>query len=85
MAEGPHRYVRLKITRDTLHIDLSTFLDVGSITVLWSQPVASLQILTSEGKWKNVKHIDNAVVRVRIVSPLCRFAQTCCYVGHQCW
>ena len=38
--------------------------DFGSITVLWSQPVAALQILSRDGKWRWVKHIDNACVRL---------------------
>ncbi|KAF9045063.1 Clavaminate synthase-like protein [Panaeolus papilionaceus] len=36
--------------------------DFGTITILYSQPVAALQILTPEGNWKWVKHIDNALV-----------------------
>ncbi|KAG6856576.1 hypothetical protein H0H87_002964 [Tephrocybe sp. NHM501043] len=36
--------------------------DFGSLTLLWSQPVSALQILVPEGKWKWVKHIDNALV-----------------------
>ena len=36
--------------------------DIGSITLLWSQPVAALQIQTQEG-WRWVRHIDNALVR----------------------
>lgn len=36
--------------------------DFGSITVLWSQPVAALQILGQDGKWRWVRHIDNALV-----------------------
>ncbi|KDQ59557.1 hypothetical protein JAAARDRAFT_625236 [Jaapia argillacea MUCL 33604] len=35
--------------------------DIGSISILWSQPVGGLQVM-SEGKWKWVRHIDNAVV-----------------------
>lgn len=38
------------------------FTDFGSITVLWSQPVAALQIMSLDGKWRWVKHIDNALV-----------------------
>ncbi|TFK45778.1 Clavaminate synthase-like protein [Heliocybe sulcata] len=34
----------------------------GNVTVLWSQPVAALQIMSPEGRWKWVKHIDNALV-----------------------
>lgn len=40
--------------------------DFGSLTVLWSQPVASLQILTSAGTWKHIKHVDNALVSVLV-------------------
>lgn len=36
--------------------------DFGSITILWSQPVAALQILTREGKWRWIRHIENALV-----------------------
>ncbi|KAF5392916.1 hypothetical protein D9757_000813 [Collybiopsis confluens] len=36
--------------------------DIGSITLLFSQPVAALQIRTGEGSWKWVKHIENAIV-----------------------
>lgn len=35
--------------------------DFGSITLLWSQPVAALQIQTKEG-WRWVKHIENALL-----------------------
>lgn len=36
--------------------------DFGTVTILFSQPVAALQILTRDGLWKWVKHIDNALV-----------------------
>ncbi|KAF8551423.1 Clavaminate synthase-like protein [Imleria badia] len=36
--------------------------DLGSVTVLWSQPVGGLQILSPDGKWRWVRHIDNALV-----------------------
>ncbi|KAF5349238.1 hypothetical protein D9756_009416 [Leucocoprinus leucothites] len=39
-----------------------TMSDIGTITLLYSQPVSALQILTREGTWKWVKHIDNAIV-----------------------
>ncbi|EED80249.1 predicted protein [Postia placenta Mad-698-R] len=35
---------------------------LGSVTILWSQPISALQILCSDGKWRWVKHIDNALV-----------------------
>ncbi|KAJ3552261.1 hypothetical protein NM688_g4242 [Phlebia brevispora] len=36
--------------------------DIGSITILWSQPVGGLQILSKDGKWRWIRHIDNALV-----------------------
>ncbi|KAI0634517.1 Clavaminate synthase-like protein [Trametes polyzona] len=36
--------------------------DIGTITILWSQPVSGLQILCPDGKWRWVRHIDNALV-----------------------
>ncbi|KAH9848596.1 hypothetical protein C2E23DRAFT_889040 [Lenzites betulinus] len=36
--------------------------DIGTVTVLWSQPVSALQIRCPDGKWRWVKHIDNALV-----------------------
>jgi hypothetical protein len=35
---------------------------MGSISILWSQPVAALQILTGEGEWRWVRHLENALV-----------------------
>ncbi|KAI0089597.1 Clavaminate synthase-like protein [Irpex rosettiformis] len=36
--------------------------DIGSITILWSQPVSALQILSPDGQWRWIRHIDNALV-----------------------
>ncbi|KAH7923385.1 Clavaminate synthase-like protein [Leucogyrophana mollusca] len=36
--------------------------DLGSVSVLWSQPIGGLQILSPDGKWRWVRHIDNALV-----------------------
>ncbi|EIW77844.1 Clavaminate synthase-like protein [Coniophora puteana RWD-64-598 SS2] len=36
--------------------------DIGTLSLLWSQPVSALQILSPEGKWKWVRHLDNAVI-----------------------
>ncbi|KAF8546095.1 Clavaminate synthase-like protein [Imleria badia] len=36
--------------------------DIGSVTILWSQPVGGLQILSPDGKWRWVRHIDNALI-----------------------
>lgn len=38
--------------------------DIGTVTVLWSQTVSALQILCPDGKWRWIKHIDNALVSV---------------------
>ncbi|KAG6846304.1 hypothetical protein H0H93_014758 [Arthromyces matolae] len=46
----------------TKNVWLKGHTDFGSLTLLWSQPVSALQILTPEGNWKWVKHIDNALV-----------------------
>lgn len=44
-----------------------TSLDFGSVTILWSQPVASLQILSPDGKWRYIKHIDNGIVCLTLI------------------
>ncbi|TBU47752.1 Clavaminate synthase-like protein [Dichomitus squalens] len=36
--------------------------DIGTITVLWSQPISALQIMSPDGKWRWVRHIENALV-----------------------
>ncbi|KAG5640445.1 hypothetical protein DXG03_008631, partial [Asterophora parasitica] len=46
----------------TKNVWLKGHTDFGTITILYSQPVAALQILTPEGSWKWVKHIENALV-----------------------
>lgn len=34
----------------------------NSISLLYSQPVSALQLLTNDGQWKWVKHVEGAVV-----------------------
>ncbi|TFK45773.1 Clavaminate synthase-like protein [Heliocybe sulcata] len=46
----------------TENVWLKGHTDVGSVTILWSQPVAALQVRSPEGRWKWVRHIDNALV-----------------------
>ncbi|TFK31162.1 hypothetical protein BDQ12DRAFT_660738 [Crucibulum laeve] len=46
----------------TKNVWLKGHTDFGSITILWSQPVAGLQILSPDGKWRWVRHMENAVV-----------------------
>jgi len=36
--------------------------DTGSLTILWSQSIAALQILSPDGKWRWVRHIENGLV-----------------------
>ncbi|CCM01371.1 uncharacterized protein FIBRA_03421 [Fibroporia radiculosa] len=36
--------------------------DLGSVTILWSQPVSALQIMSPDGKWRWIRHIENALV-----------------------
>jgi len=36
--------------------------DFTTISILWSQPIASLQIVCPDGKWRYVKHTPNALV-----------------------
>ncbi|KAF8068689.1 hypothetical protein FPV67DRAFT_1396300, partial [Lyophyllum atratum] len=46
----------------TNNVWLKGHTDFGTVTILYGQPVAALQILTREGSWKWVKHIENALV-----------------------
>lgn len=36
--------------------------DIGTVTILYSQPIGGLQILSKDDKWRWIKHIDNAIV-----------------------
>ncbi|KAH0578751.1 hypothetical protein H2248_003873 [Termitomyces sp. 'cryptogamus'] len=38
--------------------------DIGTVTILYSQPVSGLQILTRSGAWKWVKHVENALILI---------------------
>ncbi|KAK7042536.1 Clavaminate synthase-like protein [Favolaschia claudopus] len=46
----------------TKNVWLKGHTDIGTITVLYSQPVSALQILGNDGKWRWIKHIENAAV-----------------------
>ena len=37
--------------------------DIGTLSILWSQPVTALQIMSPDGIWRYVKHIPNGLVR----------------------
>ncbi|PPQ82154.1 hypothetical protein CVT24_012555 [Panaeolus cyanescens] len=51
----------------TKNVWLKGHTDFGTITILYSQPVAALQILTPDGNWKWVKHIENALVSITLI------------------
>ncbi|KAI1787056.1 Clavaminate synthase-like protein [Ganoderma leucocontextum] len=36
--------------------------DSGTISLLWSQPVVALQIMSPDGKWRYVKHVPNSII-----------------------
>ncbi|KAH7903359.1 Clavaminate synthase-like protein [Hygrophoropsis aurantiaca] len=46
----------------TGNVWLKGHVDFGSITILWSQPVAALQIRTRDRNWRWVRHVENALV-----------------------
>ncbi|PFH51141.1 hypothetical protein AMATHDRAFT_59632 [Amanita thiersii Skay4041] len=46
----------------TQNVWLKGHTDFGTITILYSQPVAALQMQTRDGQWKWVKHIPNALI-----------------------
>lgn len=46
----------------TNNVWLKGHTDFGSVTILWSQPVAALQIQTREGEWRWIRHMENALV-----------------------
>ena len=47
----------------SLLLVLSFNIDTGTVTILYSQPIAALQILAKDCSWKWVRHIENALVR----------------------
>ncbi|EPQ50491.1 Clavaminate synthase-like protein [Gloeophyllum trabeum ATCC 11539] len=46
----------------TKNVWLKGHTDLNCLTVLWSQPVAALQILSPNGRWQFVKHMENGLV-----------------------
>ncbi|KAJ7766321.1 hypothetical protein DFH07DRAFT_737298, partial [Mycena maculata] len=42
--------------------NVCSWLDIGTITVLYSQSISALQILWKDGQWKWIKHIENGLV-----------------------
>ncbi|EPQ50556.1 Clavaminate synthase-like protein [Gloeophyllum trabeum ATCC 11539] len=46
----------------TENVWLKGHTDIGSITVLWSQPVCGLQIRSPEGEWQWARYIENGLI-----------------------
>ncbi|KAF7304538.1 Clavaminate synthase-like protein [Mycena chlorophos] len=46
----------------TKQVWLKGHTDIGSITILWSQPISGLQILSPDNQWRWVRHVENALV-----------------------
>ncbi|KAJ7455640.1 hypothetical protein B0H11DRAFT_2322421 [Mycena galericulata] len=46
----------------TKQVWLKGHTDIGSVTILWSQPIGGLQILSPDGTWRWVRHMNNALV-----------------------
>ncbi|KZT08212.1 Clavaminate synthase-like protein [Laetiporus sulphureus 93-53] len=46
----------------TENVWLKGHTDIGSVSMLFSQPISALQMLSPDGKWRWVKHIDHALV-----------------------
>ena len=61
------------------------WIDFGSVTILWSQPVAALQILSKDGRWRWVKHIDNALVSIQSAKSIRHLLIACLCTGGECW
>lgn len=66
LAKGPYRWILIALFFYSPELTLK-LPDTGTISILYSQPVAALQILALDGTWKWIKHIDNAIVRVQSV------------------
>ena len=78
LDKGPHRYAVLPTENNRSTAGIIP--DTGSVTILWSQPVSGLQILSPDGKWRWVRHIDNALVRPLHPSPMVSHRKA---TGHQ--
>ncbi|TBU25805.1 Clavaminate synthase-like protein [Dichomitus squalens] len=46
----------------TKNVWLKGHTDSGVLTILWNQPVVSLQIMCPDGKWRYVKYIPNSII-----------------------
>jgi hypothetical protein len=43
-------------------------IDHMSFTAIWSQPVTALQIKDWDGQWRYVRHVENALVSLSLLS-----------------
>ncbi|KAF8549939.1 Clavaminate synthase-like protein [Imleria badia] len=68
----------------TNNVWLQGHTDTGSVNILWSQPVAGLQILSKDGQWRWVKHIDNALVGIHSADLSGILLTVCQYTGGEC-
>lgn len=41
---------------------LSTHISSGSVSFLYSQPIAGLQVQTPDGEWRYVRHYPNHII-----------------------
>ncbi|TBU57628.1 Clavaminate synthase-like protein [Dichomitus squalens] len=65
-AGDSHAVPSYPLTEDdevkTKHVWLRGHTDAGTVTILYSQSIAALQIQSPDKKWRWIKHIDNALV-----------------------
>ncbi|KAI0630153.1 Clavaminate synthase-like protein [Trametes polyzona] len=47
---------------NTKNVWMKGHTDIGTISILWSQPVTALQIRSPDGVWRYVKHIPNGLI-----------------------
>ncbi|KAI0752451.1 Clavaminate synthase-like protein [Daedaleopsis nitida] len=47
---------------NTKNVWMKGHTDIGTISMLWSQSVTALQIMSPDGKWRYVKHIPNGII-----------------------
>ncbi|KAF5392110.1 hypothetical protein D9757_003321 [Collybiopsis confluens] len=44
------------------NIYLKGHTDTAVLTLLWSQPISGLQILSKNNKWRHIKHLENSII-----------------------
>lgn len=71
---GQHQCVIPRISKSY------NYADIGSVTILWSQPIGGLQILSPDGSWRWVRHMENALVSLLLRKYL---TDIVIFAGHQ--